>query len=81
MIIIDVSALYAESGTAKLSLLAEYEAAVIRLAGDGGEVTLTGPGPVWLYLRLAHVLHGKVRSLRYNSPVTGDVIIFDHNPY
>ncbi len=81
MITIDISALYAESGTAKLSLLAEYEAAVIRLAGDGGDVTLTGAGPVWLYLRLAHALHGKVRNLRYRCPVTGDVVIFDHNPY
>lgn len=81
MITIDIPVLYADSGTAKLSLLSEYEAAVIRLAGDGGEVTLTGAGPVWLYLRLAHVLHGKVRRLLYSSPVTGDVVIFDHNPY
>ena len=81
MITIDISALYAESGAAKLTMLPEYEAAAIRRAGDGDEVTLTGAGPVWLYLRLAHVLHGKVRSLRYNSPVTGYVMIFDHNPY
>jgi CRISPR-associated protein (Cas_csx3) len=47
----------------------------------GSDVTLTGPGPVWLYLRLAHRLHGIARSLRYDSPVTGPVVVFDHNPH
>lgn len=42
---------------------------------------LTGPGPVWLYLRLAHILHGRARRLVYSSPVTGDVVIFDHDPF
>lgn len=44
-------------------------------------VLLTGPGPIWLYLRLAHALHGKVKKLSYSSPVTGEVVIFDHDPF
>jgi hypothetical protein len=31
-------------------------------------------------LRLAHALHGRVRSLSYTSPVSGEVTIFDHTP-
>ncbi|SPE58794.1 conserved hypothetical protein [Verrucomicrobia bacterium] len=46
----------------------------------GAEVTLTGNGPVWLYLRLAHALHGRARKLLYDSPVTGPVEIFNHDP-
>lgn len=76
--IIDIKAIYGE--TAKLTLLPEYEAKAVVLAGSGADVTLTGAGPVWLYLRLAHALHGKCRSLRYDSPVTGEVVVFDHNP-
>ena len=80
-ITIDVSTLYIATGTAKLAELPAYEAAVRDLAGTGNDVTLTGAGPVWLYLRIAHLLHGKVRSLRYDSPVTGELVIYDHNPY
>ncbi|MDD2220150.1 MAG: CRISPR-associated protein Csx3 [Desulfoplanes sp.] len=80
-ITIDVSTFYAEQGQAKLSLLKDYEDACLGLAGKGTEVVLTGPGPVWLYLRLAHTLHGKARSLFYDSPVTGKVEIFNHNPF
>ena len=79
MIVIDIKEIYGE--TAKLALLPEYEAAAVTLAGNGNEVTLTGAGPVWLYLRLAHCLHGKVRKLCYDSPVTGEVVIFDHSPF
>jgi len=42
---------------------------------------LTGAAPVWLYLRVAHALHGKARKLIYRSPVTGDVAIFDHSRF
>lgn len=80
-ITIDVSTLYQSTDTAKLSELPAYEEKVRALAGSGNDVTLTGPGPVWLYLRIAHLLHGKVRSLRYDSPVTGELVIYDHNPY
>jgi len=79
MILLDLKSLY--SDTAKLSLLPEYIAKALELAGEGNEVVLTGAAPVWLYLKLAHALHGKAKKLIYRSPVTGDVVIFDHDPY
>ncbi|MFZ8852729.1 MAG: CRISPR-associated protein Csx3 [Armatimonadota bacterium] len=39
---------------------------------------LTGQAPIWLYLAVAHDLHGKARRLLYTSPTTGEVLIFDH---
>lgn len=81
MVTIDLSRLFQDSGTAKLADLPTYEALCQQKAGLGNTVKLTGPAPVWLYLRLAHVLHGKVKKLIYHSPVTGEVIIFDHDPY
>jgi hypothetical protein len=36
---------------------------------------------VWLYLKVAHVLHGKARRLIHSSSVTGEVVIFDHDPF
>jgi hypothetical protein len=104
-ITIDVSSFYAKTGTAKLSALSDYETAALDQAGEGNVVKLTGPGPVWLYLRLAHVLHGKARQLIYtpsprkadtaplhvlhgkarqliyDSPATGEVTIFNHDPW
>jgi hypothetical protein len=77
---IDVSELYAATGQAKLADLPAYEERIKRLVLPGEDVALTGPGPVWLYLRLAHLLHGRARILTYNSPVTGPVEIFNHNP-
>lgn len=79
MITIDLKEIYGE--TAKLTLLAEYEDKAVNIAGNGNDITLTGPAPVWLYLRIAHVLHGKCKSLCYDSPVTGAVTIFNHNPF
>ncbi|MBA5248286.1 MAG: hypothetical protein FE834_01930 [Gammaproteobacteria bacterium] len=79
MITINLNELY--TNTAKLSELNHYEQQVLTLAGNGNEITLTGAAPVWLYLRLAHALHGKAIKLNYNSPVTGLVIVFDHNPF
>lgn len=76
---LDLSLLYSE--TAKLSYLSEYINKAISIAGEGNEVVLTGKAPVWLYLAVAHALHGKARKLIYRSPVTGDVVIFDHNPF
>jgi hypothetical protein len=78
-VIIDISELYVE--TAKLKDIDTYIKKAITIAGEGNEVVLTGAGPVWLYLKIAHALHGVVRRLIYRSPVTGDVVIFDHNPY
>jgi hypothetical protein len=76
---IDLRTLFTE--TAKLAQSPAYERQALSVAGEGNDVVLTGQGPVWLYLRLAHALHGKARSLTYRSPVTGDVLIFDHNPH
>ena len=78
--ILDLSTLYASTGTAKLADLPAYEAAVLTQVLPGADVTLTGKAPVWLYLRVAHALHGRARILSYDSPVTGPVEIFNHNP-
>jgi hypothetical protein len=79
VVVISVDRIYADD-TAKLSGLDDYIAQALDLAGEGNDVVLTGAGPVWLYLRIAHALHGKARKLTYRSPVTGDVVIFDHSP-
>jgi hypothetical protein len=50
------------------------------LAGEGNEVVLTGQAPVWMYLTIAHALHGRARRLLYDSPVTGEIVIFDYTP-
>jgi len=77
-IILDISTFYIN--TAKLSDLPSYIQKAKELAGEGNEVILTGQAPVWLYLKICHALHGKARKLIYRSPVTGDVVIFDHSP-
>ena len=77
---LDVSSLYAADGTARLARLDAYVRAALAVVPPGADVTLTGPAPVWLYLRLAHALHGRVRTLTYDSPVTGPVPVFDHTP-
>jgi hypothetical protein len=68
-------------GTAKLEEVPTYVQKALELAGEGNDVILTGKAPVWLYLTVAHALHGKAKTLQYRSPVTGDVVIFDHNPF
>ena len=75
---LDLSAFYLDN--AKLSHLPDYINKANGLAGEGNDIILTGQAPVWLYLKIAHALHGKARKLIYRSPVTGDVIIFDHSP-
>ena len=75
---IDLSTLFSE--TAKLSELDSYIQKARELAGEGQDVVLTGAAPVWLYLKIAHALHGKAKKLIYRSPVTGGVEIFDHYP-
>jgi hypothetical protein len=77
--LINLEGLYSDNA-AKLSHLPDYIAQALALAGEGNDVVLTGAGPVWLYLKIAHALHGKARKLIYRSPVTGDVVIFDHSP-
>lgn len=81
-ITIDIETLYKDiTGEAKLNKLSEYVNKALNLAGEGNEVILTGRGPIWLYLKVAHALHGKIKKLIYNSPVTGDVVIFSHDPF
>jgi hypothetical protein len=77
---LDLSTLYTATGTARLADLPAYEQAAQAAVPPGAEVTLTGPAPVWLYLRVAHALHGRARRLVYLSPVTGPVEIFTHDP-
>jgi hypothetical protein len=79
MVVIDLNSLFSE--TAKLSELDSYIERAREMAGEGNEVVITGAAPVWLYLKIAHALHGKARRLIYRSPVTGDVVIFDHSPF
>lgn len=78
-IVIDLSTIH--GGRALLSEIPGYLAKVLEVAGSGRDVVITGAAPVWLYLVAAHALHGKARSLRYDSPVTGEVVIFDHTPF
>ncbi|MCC6347498.1 MAG: hypothetical protein IT388_09965 [Nitrospirales bacterium] len=80
IVTIAIDTLYSPSPTAKLSSLDFYVQKAQEIAGEGHDVVLTGAGPVWLYLKVAHALHGKARKLIYRSPVTGDVVIFDHSP-
>lgn len=77
---IDVSKLIGDAGPAKVALLPRYEEFAVQAAGSGRHVVLTGAGPIWLYLRVAHALHGRAASLDYESPVTGRIRIFDHTP-
>lgn len=79
-VVLDISELYRETETAKISELKNYIQKSLEIAGEGKEVVITGAGPVWLYLKIAHALHGKAKKLIYRSPVTGDIVIFDHSP-
>ena len=78
-IIIDLSTLYDER--ARIDRIEEYVFRALEQAGEGNEVVLTGRAPVWLYLVIAHELHGKAAILKYYSPVAGEITIFNHNPY
>ena len=80
-IVVNIEALYEEDKTAKLGKVGEYLQRIREQVPNGADVVLTGRAPVWLYLLVAHELHGRVRRLYYRSPVTGDVLIFDHSPY
>lgn len=75
---LDLSTLYAATGTAKLADLPAYEAAALAQVPAGADVTLTGKAPVWLYLCLAHALHGRARTLTYLSGQAETVLVFDH---
>ena len=77
--IINLKEIYGE--IAKIPKLPEYINKALELAGEGNEIVLTGQAPVWLYLAISHALHGKAMKLVYFSPVTGEIVIFDHSPY
>jgi len=79
MNVINLSNLY--TNVAKFADLHAYLQKALGMAGEGNEVILTGRAPVWLYLSVAHALHGKAKKLIYRSPVTGDMVIFDHDPF
>ncbi len=74
-------------GKAKLGELPKYIEKAKELAGEGNEVILTGAGPIWLYLKIAHALHGKAKRLIYRAPALRkgeeqvDVVIFDHDAF
>lgn len=68
------------AGPAKLALLPTYLRRAVRRVTPGAEVVITGQAPVWLYLCVAHALHGRVRVLYYESPVSGRVEVFNHDP-
>jgi hypothetical protein len=61
----------------------ELAAAAARLVGEwkpGDEpvsLNLTGPGPVWGYLVIAHALHGRVVELVYSAP-NATIGVFSH---
>lgn len=79
-VVIQLDSFYMNTQAAKLSDIPSYLNQARELAGKGNNIVLTGAAPVWLYLKIAHALHGKARKLIYRSPVTGDVTIFDHSP-
>ena len=82
--IIDLKKIYEKiSGpSAKLNDMDKYIAEAIVDAGEGNNVTLTGAAPIWMYLKIAHALHGKAKRLLYSAP--GQEItefeIFNHDP-
>jgi hypothetical protein len=41
-------------------------------------MTLTGAGPVWGYLAIAHALHGRVARLVYAAPNAPEIVVFSH---
>ena len=84
-VVIDLKNIYTEiSGdTAKLADLDQYVASALKKAKEGKNVVLTGGAPIWMYLKIAHALHGKAQTLFYTAP--GQSIdkleIFSHNPF
>ena len=58
---------------AALALLPEWQ------VGDPPlTVTLTGAGPVWGHLVIAHALHGRAAKLVYSAPNAPEITIFNH---
>lgn len=61
-------------GAAALALLPDWQPGDPAISG----VTVTGPGPVWGYLMIAHALHGRVPTLVYAAPNAPDITIWSH---
>lgn len=78
-LVLDVGTLFNEN--AKINDISLYLDKIEKLPLSGKNVILTGKGPIWLYLKIAHHLHGSVMSLSYDSPVTGKITVFDHSPF
>jgi hypothetical protein len=50
-----------------------------KLGDEALVVGLTGPGPVWGYLTIAHALHGRAAKLIYFAPNTPEgIVVFNH---
>ena len=79
-VVIEINHLWEKDITAKLEKIPEYIRESNELAGLGNHIVLTGPAPIWLYLKIAHALHGTARRVIYSSPVTGEIEIFNHSP-
>jgi len=81
---IDLNSIYKSisSNAAKLADMDKYIAEALKQAGEGNEVTLTGAAPIWMYLKIAHALHGKAKRLLYSAPGQGinEFEIFNHDP-
>jgi hypothetical protein len=71
---IDVKTLCGERPS--IGLLSEYESLVVKFAGQDNYIVLTGVGPMWLFMRLTHALHGRCMGLSYMSPAGVPVVIF-----
>ena len=41
------------------------------------DVILTGAGPVWGYLCIAHALHGRAIRVKYAAP-NAEIVVFSH---
>ena len=54
-------------------ILGEWQPGDDRIA-----VTITGAGPVWAYLTIAHSLHGRCAALQYAAPNTPPIDIWRH---
>ena len=59
---------------AAVALLPEWQPGDPAMTG----VTLTGAGPVWGHLVIAHALHGRVPTLTYAAPNAPDITVWHH---
>jgi len=84
-ITIDLKKIYLEvSGeTAKINDIEKYLTEILKAAGEGNDIILTGAAPIWMYLKIAHALHGKAKRLLYSAPGQDlkEFEIFNHNPH